>query len=93
MTDRILAALIAGALAFTPAAAFAQATTTKPAATTETKPAAKPAASKAAAKADDEDEPSSAEQKKACDAKWKTEKEKTGAKGWKAYFTYMAKCM
>ncbi len=31
--------------------------------------------------------------KKECDAKWKTNKASTGASGWKAYFTFMAKCM
>jgi hypothetical protein len=31
--------------------------------------------------------------KKECDAKWKVEKASSGATGWKAYFTFMAKCM
>jgi hypothetical protein len=88
MIHRILIGTIAAALALAPAAAFAQAQPAKPAATAP----AKPAATKAAATVD-EDEPSSAEQKKACDAKWKIERDKTGAKGWKAYFTFMAKCM
>jgi hypothetical protein len=43
---------------------------------------------------DDESEgESSFAQKKACDGKWKTHKASTGASGWKAYFTYMSKCM
>lgn len=82
MIKHILAATVAFGLVAAPTVAFAQAT--KPAATT----------TKAApAKADEDDTPSSAEQKKACDAKWKQERDKTGAKGWKAYFTFMAKCM
>lgn len=90
MTHRILFAfLLACGLAAAPSVTFAQSTTTKPAAAE-----AKPKTTKAKAAADDEDdEPSSAAQKKACDAKWKTEKEKSGAKGWKAYFTFMSKCM
>jgi hypothetical protein len=94
-------ALVGLGLAFAPAAALAQATPPKPATTTTApkaepaKPAAtKAAATKAAAKDDDEDDsPSSAAQKKACDAKWKVEKEKSKASGWKAYFTFMSKCM
>jgi protein-disulfide isomerase len=31
--------------------------------------------------------------KKECDAKWKVNKASTGATGWKAYFTFMARCM
>jgi hypothetical protein len=31
--------------------------------------------------------------KKECDAKWKVQKASTGASGWKAYFTFMSKCM
>ena len=57
------------------------------------RPAAGATAKPTAAKAEEDDTPSSAEQKKACDAKWKLERDKTGAKGWKAYFTFMAKCM
>ncbi|WP_407050772.1 hypothetical protein [Methyloraptor flagellatus] len=59
----------------------------------QTKPAPAAAKPAAAAPAAAEEEAGSGAQKKACDAKWKTEKEKTGAKGWKAYFTFMAKCM
>ena len=91
MLDRIVIAVFAAALALGPVAAQAQTTPTKPAATST---AAKPATPAKATKADEEDDtPSSGEQKKACDAKWKVEKEKTKASGWKAYFTFMAKCM
>lgn len=83
MTKHILAALVAAGLIGAPGIAYAQGT----------KPAAGTAAKPAAAKTEEDDTPSSAEQKKACDAKWKLERDKTGAKGWKAYFTYMAKCM
>lgn len=31
--------------------------------------------------------------KKACDGKWKAHKASTGATGWKAYFTFMSRCM
>jgi hypothetical protein len=55
--------------------------------------AAKPAPAAKDAKAEEDDAPSAFEQKKACDAKWKDEKAKTGAKGWKPYFTFMAQCM
>jgi hypothetical protein len=73
---------------------FAQATPQKPAAAAPAKAEpAKAAPAKAAAKDDEDDSPSSAAQKKACDAKWKIEKEKTKASGWKAYFTFMSKCM
>jgi hypothetical protein len=90
---RILVATLALSLALPPAGAFAQAT--KPPATAPAAPAKadpKKAATPAKA-AEEDDEPSSADAKKACDAKWKTEKEKTGAKGWKAYFTFMSKCL
>ena len=42
-----------------------------------------------------EDEPSgsSGKDKKACDTKWHDYKSTSGAHGWKAYFTFMAKCM
>lgn len=94
MSLRILSAmLLASALIASPA--MAQTTPAKPA--TPAAPAAapaKPAAPAAKAAADDEDDtPSSAEVKKACDAKWKARPDAATNKGWKAYFTFMAKCM
>ena len=56
-------------------------------------PAFAQTATKPAATAADDEEPSSFEQNKACNVKWKAEKEKTGAKGYKPYYTFMAKCM
>jgi hypothetical protein len=37
--------------------------------------------------------PSSAQQKKDCDAKWDANKAKTGAHGWHDYFQFMSRCM
>jgi hypothetical protein len=39
------------------------------------------------------EEASSMDQKKACDAKWRTEKERSKSTGFKAYFTFMSRCM
>jgi hypothetical protein len=52
-------------------------------------------AKKATKTAVNEDEPtgSSAADKKACDGKWHDYKTSSGEHGWKAYFTFMAKCM
>lgn len=62
---------------------------------TETTPAAKPAKSKkTASKSPDEDDtPTSAQQKRDCDQKWDANKAKTGAHGWHDYFQFMSKCI
>jgi hypothetical protein len=41
----------------------------------------------------EDDSPSSAQQKKDCDAKWDANKTKTGAHGWHDYFQFMSRCM
>jgi hypothetical protein len=41
----------------------------------------------------EDDSPGSAEQKKDCDAKWDSNKSKTGAHGWHDYFQFMSRCM
>src|SRR5205085_9699409 len=41
----------------------------------------------------EEDSANSGAQKKACDAKWRDYKSQSAAHGWKAYFTFMARCM
>jgi hypothetical protein len=41
----------------------------------------------------EDDNPSSAAQKKDCDAKWDANKTKTGAHGWHDYFQFMSRCM
>lgn len=92
LTAMLLAAALTAPLGATSAGAQ---TATKPAATPApaTATTTKPATPAKATKEDDEDEPSSAEQKKACDGKWKAHRDKSGEKGYKAYFTFMAKCM
>lgn len=54
--------------------------------------AAKPAAA-AAAKAAPAATMSENDLKRACDVKWKDEKAKTKATGWKPYFVFMASCL
>jgi hypothetical protein len=74
---------------------YAAAHGTKDEATTVTpeEPKTKTRTKKTKAIAVNEDEPSgsSAADKKACDDKWN--KASSGKHGWKAYFTYIAKCM
>jgi hypothetical protein len=41
----------------------------------------------------EDDSPTSAEQKKDCDEKWDANKTKTGAHGWHDYFQFMSRCM
>jgi hypothetical protein len=55
----------------------------------------KPKKAKQVVEVEDEDDGASGSGalKKECDAKWKVHKASTGATGWKAYFTYMSKCM
>jgi hypothetical protein len=56
---------------------------------------AKPKKAKQVVEVEDEDDGASSTGalKKECDAKWKVHKASSGASGWKAYFTYMSKCM
>ena len=67
---------------------------------TETAAPEKPAkAEKAAPKKavtsvrNEDDNASSAQQKKDCDARWDANKAKTGAHGWHDYFQFMSKCI
>jgi hypothetical protein len=55
----------------------------------------KPKKAKQIVEVEDEDDGNSGSGalKKECDAKWKVQKASTGASGWKAYFTFMSKCM
>src|SRR5262245_38703437 len=71
--------------------AAAHGTTTEEATTTTTEKTKK--ATKTAAVNEDEPTGSSAADKKACDGKWHDYKTSSGEHGWKAYFTFMAKCM
>jgi hypothetical protein len=71
--------------------AAAHGTTTDEATTATTQKTTK--ATKTAAVNEDESTGSSATDKKACDGKWGDYKTSSGAHGWKAYFTFMAKCM
>jgi hypothetical protein len=41
----------------------------------------------------EDDNPTSAQQKKDCDEKWDAYKAKSGAHGWHDYFKFMAKCI
>jgi hypothetical protein len=41
----------------------------------------------------EDNSPSAAAQKKACDTKWDAYKVKTGAHGWHDYFQFMSRCM
>ena len=41
----------------------------------------------------EDDNASSAQQKKDCDAKWDANKTKTGAHGWHDYFQFMSRCI
>jgi len=60
----------------------------------DTTPApAKTKAARTVATTDESDTGSSADDKKVCDAKWGDYKARNDAHGWKAYFTFMAKCM
>ena len=89
MTSRMFATLVAATLLVAPAfAQTAPATAPKPAA-----PAAKTAPAAAPAAAQDDGETSSS-QVKACNAKWKLEKAKPGAKtDAKAYHIFMGNCL
>jgi hypothetical protein len=49
--------------------------------------------SKKTASVSENDSPTSAQQKKDCDAKWDANKTRTGAHGWHDYFQFMSKCM
>jgi len=61
---------------------------------TEKKAASTPAKTKTkTASISEDDSPSSAQEKKDCDAKWSANKAKTGAHGWHDYFHFMAQCM
>jgi hypothetical protein len=71
--------------------AAAHGTTTDTATTATTQKTTK--ATKTAAVNEDESTGSSATDKKACDGKWGDYKTSSGTHGWKAYFTFMAKCM
>jgi hypothetical protein len=64
-------------------------TATEQKATTETPAKTK----KKTAAVSEDDSPSSAQQKKDCDAKWSANKAKTGAHGWHDYFQFMSQCM
>lgn len=77
-----LAVCLAVAIAGPAVAQTAAPTTPKAAAT-----AAKPAAAAATKEMSEND------QKKACDVKWKDEKARTKATGWKPYFVFMAACL
>lgn len=91
---------IATCLALASPALAQTAPATPPTTPAATQPAATPEAPKADAKAETKAEAKAARrqapdnaQKKACDKKWKAEKAKTKAVGWKPYFVYMAGCM
>lgn len=73
------------------AAAHGTPTTTDEATTTTMQKTKKE--SKTAAVNEDQPTGSSAADKKACDGKWHNYKTSSGEHGWKAYFTFMAKCM